>query len=119
MSTGTSKRSARSDWPQIITTTLVGFLSVLAVVLGVFVTNAANRAQQRLTEQGQVTERFGSDIDLLGSNELDVRVGGIYALERLMHDSPADEAKIVEVLSTPAVDRYPQRVGAGDRTATV
>jgi hypothetical protein len=96
----------------------VGFLSVLAVVLGVFVTNAANRAQQRLTEQGQVTERFGSDIDLLGSNELDVRVGGIYALERLMHDSPADEAKIVEVLSAFIRDHSPESLTAGSHVIT-
>ena len=113
-----SKRSARSDWPQIITTTLVGFLSVLAVVAGVLVTNSANRAQERLTEEGQVTERFGSDIGLLGSSELDVRVGGIYALQRLMYDSPADEAKIVEVLSAFIRDHTPESLPASSHVTT-
>lgn len=107
-----SEPRARSDWPQIITTTVVGFLSVLAVVLGLYVTNSANRTQQRLNEQGQVTERFGRAVELLGSNELDVRVGGIYALERLMHDSPADEAKIVEVLSAFIRDHAPESLPA-------
>lgn len=118
MSADTEERRAREDWPQIITTTLVGFLSVLAIVLGVVTTNAANRAQQRLTEQGQVTERFGSDINLLGSHELDVRVGGVYALERLMQDSSADETKIVEVLSAFIRDHSPESVPASSHTTT-
>jgi hypothetical protein len=118
MSTDTKKRRARSDWPQIIATALVGLLSVVAVMAGVIVTNNANRTQQRLTEQGQVTERFGNDIDLLGSTELDVRVGGIYALERLMHDSPADEAKIVEVLSAFIRDHTPQSLLAWSHVTT-
>jgi hypothetical protein len=62
-------------------------------------TNNANLAQQRLTEQGQVTDRFGRAIDQLGSRKRDVRLGGIYSLERLMHDSPPDEPNIIEVLS--------------------
>ncbi|HEX9118177.1 MAG TPA: pentapeptide repeat-containing protein [Anaerolineae bacterium] len=61
--------------------------------------DAANRRQQFLTEQGQITERFGRAIDQLGSDKLDVRLGGIYALERLMRDSPHDEFNLIEVLS--------------------
>ena len=41
-----------------------------------------------------------------------MRVGGIYALERLMHDSPADEAKIVEVLSAFIRDHAPESLPA-------
>jgi Pentapeptide repeats (8 copies) len=91
---------------------------VLAVVAGLLVTNNANRAQERLSEEGQVTERFGSDIGLLGSNELDVRVGGIYALQRLMYDSPADEAKIIEVLSAFIRDHTPQSLPASSHVTT-
>ncbi len=87
-----------SDWHQTVTT-LVGIISVLLVAAGLFYTNAANRAQQKLTEQGQITDRFGTAINQLGSDNLDVRLGGVYALERLMHDASADEANIVEVLS--------------------
>jgi hypothetical protein len=118
MPTETRKRSGRSDWLQIITTALVGLLSVVAVMLGVYVTSKANVAQQRLTEQGQVTERFGNDMGLLGSKELDVRVGGTYALERLMHDSPADEAKIVEVLSAFIRDHSPESLPAWSHATT-
>ena len=37
----------------------------------------------QLTEQGQVTDRYTKAIDQLGSDKLDVRIGGIYALERV------------------------------------
>lgn len=93
-----SERARGSDWHQTVTT-LVGIISVLLVAAGLFYTNAANRAQQKLTEQGQITDRFGTAINQLGSGNLDVRLGGVYALERLMHDASADEANILEVLS--------------------
>lgn len=88
----------RSDWQQTVTT-LVGIISVLLVAAGLWYTNAANRAQQKLAEQGQITDRFGTAINQLGSDNLDVRLGGVYALERLMHDASGDEANILEVLS--------------------
>ena len=40
------------------------------------------REQLQIAQQGQVTERFTRSIDQLGHAELDVRLGGIYALER-------------------------------------
>jgi Pentapeptide repeats (8 copies) len=52
-----------------------------------------------LPQQGQVTERFTRAIDQLGNAQLDVRLGGIYALERIARDSPADRATIGEVLT--------------------
>jgi Pentapeptide repeats (8 copies) len=109
---------ARSEWFQILATTVVGLLSVVAVMAGVIVTNAQNRAQQRLDEQGQVTERFGRAVELLGSHELDVRIGGIYALERLIYDSPDDKGKIVEVLSAFIRDHTPESLPAWSHADT-
>ena len=40
------------------------------------------RRTHELTEQGQVTDRYTKAIEQLGSDKLDVRIGGIYALER-------------------------------------
>jgi uncharacterized protein YjbI with pentapeptide repeats len=73
--------------------------SVLLVAVGLFYTNAANRSQQELAERGQVTERFTRAIDQLGSEDVDVRLGGIYGLERLTRDSPSDQRDVIEVLS--------------------
>ena len=58
-----------------------------------------NREQLQMVQQGQITERFTRAIDQLGHAQLDVRLGGIYALERIVHDSPTDRATIGEVLT--------------------
>ncbi len=55
----------------------------------------ANQRQQaeqstktlELTEQGLATDRFAKAVDQLGSSAMEVRIGGIYALERIMKDS--------------------------------
>jgi hypothetical protein len=46
-----------------------------------------------------VTDRYTKAIEQLGSDKLDVRIGGIYALERIAHDSPRDHPTIMEVLA--------------------
>jgi uncharacterized protein YjbI with pentapeptide repeats len=53
----------------------------------------------RLSQQGQITDRYTKAIEQLGSDKLDVRLGGIYALERLAIDSARDHPTVVEVLS--------------------
>jgi hypothetical protein len=52
-----------------------------------------------VTEQGHITERYTKAIEQLGSDKLDVRLGGIYALERIAVDSERDQPAVVEVLS--------------------
>jgi hypothetical protein len=53
----------------------------------------------RLTQQGQITDRYTKAIEQLGSDKLDVRLGGVYALERIAKDSERDHPTVVEVLS--------------------
>ena len=63
-----------------------------------------------LQREGQVTDRFTKAIDHLGATipgtndkpkpNLEVRLGGIYALERIALDSPKDEGSIMEVLTS-------------------
>jgi hypothetical protein len=52
----------------------------------------------RLTQQGQITDRYTKAIDQLGSDKLETRLGGIYALERIAVDSERDHRTVVEVL---------------------
>jgi hypothetical protein len=68
---------------------------------------AANQAQYGLSEQTQVTERFSKAIEALGSDKTDVRIGGIYLLERLHRDSVADRAAILDMLSAYVRDHAP------------
>jgi uncharacterized protein YjbI with pentapeptide repeats len=53
----------------------------------------------RLTQQGQIADRYTKAIEQLGSAKLDVRLGGLYALERIAVDSGRDHPTVVEVLS--------------------
>jgi hypothetical protein len=53
----------------------------------------------RLSRRGQVTDRFAVALERLGSTELYVRIGGVYALEHVMRDSPYHHNDVVEVLT--------------------
>ncbi len=60
----------------------------------------ATRDQIGLSEQGQLTDRFSKAVEQLGTKDrLEVRLGGIYALERIARDSARDHPTVMEVLS--------------------
>lgn len=46
------------------------------------------RQTLKLTGQGQVTDRYTKAIDQPGPDKIDVRIGGINALQRIARDSP-------------------------------
>lgn len=91
-----------------ITDTRTAFLAGL-VGLGALGTFWLNSRVYRITtrtfevtERGHVTDRYSKAIEQLGNDSLDVRLGGIYALEQIAKDSARieeDQAIIVEVLS--------------------
>ncbi len=64
--------------------------------------------ERRLTQERLVTERFSKAVEQLGkykdkdgqNEDITVRIGGIYALERIAKDSPKDYWTIIEVLTS-------------------
>lgn len=74
---------------------------LLTLAAGVFVAGALWFTAQnyRLSRQGQVTDRYTKAIEQLGSDKLDVRIGAIYALERIARDSVEDHPTVMEVLA--------------------
>jgi hypothetical protein len=68
-----------------------------------------------LSREGQVTDRYTKAIEQLGSDKLDVRIGGIYALERVARDSARDHPVIMEVLAAfireHSVEQWPPSAG--------
>jgi uncharacterized protein YjbI with pentapeptide repeats len=58
-------------------------------------TNNQTAAQLELTRNGQVAERFARAMEQLASDRVDVRVGGIYALESLLEEFEAEQRKAV------------------------
>jgi uncharacterized protein YjbI with pentapeptide repeats len=74
------------------------------------------RDQLALAEQGQITDRFTRAVEQLdASRSLAVRLGGLYALERIARDSRADRATVAEVLCAyvRTASREPQAVAEG------
>jgi hypothetical protein len=53
----------------------------------------------KVAEDKQVTERFSKSIEHLGNDKIDIRLGGIYALEQIAIDSAKYHWTIVEILS--------------------
>jgi hypothetical protein len=51
------------------------------------------------THAGQIADLYSRAIEQLGSGTLDVRLGGIYALERVARDSAEDHPTVIEVLA--------------------
>jgi uncharacterized protein YjbI with pentapeptide repeats len=85
-----------------VRTTLLQGLGGVALLVGAYFTYrqvAHSREQLQMAQRGQITERFTRAIDQLGHPQLDVRLGGMYALERIAHDSRDDRATIREVLT--------------------
>lgn len=65
------------------------------------------RRTVELGRQGQITERFSRAIDHIGSDNTDVRLGGIYALQRIARESKPDHMPIMEILTAVARHRSP------------
>jgi uncharacterized protein YjbI with pentapeptide repeats len=77
---------------------LIGTLYFTAVSLQDSRTST-NRTLE-LTRQGQIADRFTRAVAQLGDAALDVRVGGIYALEQVARDATEDRRPIVEILAS-------------------
>ncbi|MEW2195205.1 pentapeptide repeat-containing protein [Streptomyces microflavus] len=101
------------DWARRIELFTVVVASVVAVV-GLWYSNVqtkqaneqarqANeqaRDDRALAKEGQITDRYTAAVGNLGEDKVDVRLGGIYALERIMQDSRRDQPTIANVLAT-------------------
>lgn len=96
-------------------TTLAQIVGGAVVLAGLYITWRRLSATEKTVEatwrsvnvsqEGQITGRFTQAIDQLGSNrpdgvpKLEIRLGGIYALERIARDSERDHWPIMEVLT--------------------
>ena len=77
-------------------------------------TNAQLKAaQDQLTvdRESQLTQRFAQAVDQLGSEQIVVRIGGIYALERVARNSAADAGAVAELLCSYIRQHSPRAVG--------
>ncbi len=66
----------------------------------------------RISQEGQITERFTKAINQLGESgpeKLAIRLGGIYALERIARDSKRDYWPVMEVLAAYVRENAPKK----------
>jgi hypothetical protein len=71
----------------------------------------------RTTQEGQITDRFTKAITQLGDKNLEIRLGGIYALERISKDSQSDHWSVMEVLTAFVRERAPAKTASSDGTS--
>jgi hypothetical protein len=101
---GPSTPTQKKDFVQAVGVLLAGLVGLIGLLLtwrnqrltqrSLEDTRRNTQEQLRLTEQRQITERFTRAIDQLGATDddgnprLEIRLGGIYALERIDKESP-------------------------------
>jgi len=108
---------------------LAVFLTGAVGLIGLFFTwqntsqaRESTRQTLELTERGQITERFTRAIDQLGATDdkgkkkLEIRLGGIYGLERIDKESPerAYHGTVMEVLTAYVRENAPWRPKASN-----
>ena len=99
--------------------TLAYIMGGLLAIIGITLAHRRIRALERQVQigqeqmqvamEGQITERFTRAIEQLGSDRMEVRLGGIYALERIANDSDKDYWPIIETLTAYVRERAPWR----------
>ena len=88
--------TSRSEIVRNLGLLLLGFIGL---GFGIWRAYTAYR-QTIVAEQGLVTERFTTAVQQLGSEQLPVRIGGIYALWRMTEDAKrGDILRVVDLLS--------------------
>ncbi len=82
--------------------TLLQVVGGAVVLFGAYATWRQLRVSQEglhATREGHVTDRFSRAVDQLGSDKLDVRIGGIYALWRIADHSVRDHEAVVSIMA--------------------
>ncbi len=70
--------------------------------------------QVHISRQGQITDRYSKAVDQLASPSVEVRIGSIYAMERIARNSAADRDAILFLLGAFVRIHSPWPVGAPD-----
>ncbi|HLP91773.1 MAG TPA: pentapeptide repeat-containing protein [Nostocaceae cyanobacterium] len=93
-----------------ISKTIATILGGLAVFLNIYYTGKQKESLEKsalaaiqnakAAEEKQITERYSKAVEMLGNKEeIYVRIGAIFALERIAKDSDKDYGQIIEILT--------------------
>ena len=101
-----SQVSGRIELVQTLAQISLGILLLGTLYVAWKRATAAERAVE-VAQEGQITERFTRAIEQLGSDNIAIRLGGIYALERIAMDSEKDHWQVMEVLTAFVREKSP------------
>lgn len=93
--------------------TLAQILGGIAIGIGLYYTwRRISIAEDNLEviQEGQITERFTRAIEQLGNEKLEIRLGGIYSLERISQESDKDYWPIMEILTAYIRNNSPAKI---------
>ncbi|GAB1544811.1 hypothetical protein NUACC21_74870 [Scytonema sp. NUACC21] len=95
----------------------VGGSFVFLTAFVAFLNYRETRRNVTVAEEKQVTERFAKAIEQLGNANIHVRLGAIYALERISKDSDKDYWQVMEILTAYVRETspYPPRDKADNK----
>jgi flagellar motor protein MotB len=90
--------------------------SLIQAVVGVFFFTTAYFTWRHVQaiEDEQVIERFGKSVEQLGSDSAEVRLAGIYGLERVARDSDKDYWTIMELFASLVQSKSPLQCAPAD-----
>lgn len=116
-----AQASARENERVSVRTAMLAVLAGAIAAAGAVYTGRTYALNKReaartfeLNRRGQRTDRFTRAVDQLGEDgKLDVRLGGIYALEQLAKESAEDHGPIMEVLCAYVRGHAPPRSANG------
>jgi uncharacterized protein YjbI with pentapeptide repeats len=101
---GDHSRSSSNEYAKLVDDYRKTLIQAIGGLL-FFATAYAGFRQLTVARETQITNRFTSAIELLGAvdgqggKQLELRLGGIYALERIAKDSAVDHWTIMEILT--------------------
>jgi len=93
----------RLDLENSFRATIVQFLGGAVVLIGSYLAYRNVKAVEKnigISQDSQITDRFTRAIEQFGSERPEIRLGGLYALERVARDSERDHDPVMEVLTS-------------------
>jgi len=101
--TRVAMRQAQAELQNNARSTLLQGFAGLVLVAGA----VATWRQVQISRHGQITDRMSRSIEQLASDNIHVRIGGLYALERVAADSAEDRQTITRILTAFVRTRSP------------
>jgi hypothetical protein len=88
---------------------IAGSLLAWAAIRQAAIANRRHNAQTDADRQRRITESFSKAVEQLGSDKIEMRLGGIYTLERIARESLVEHWPVMETLTAFVRERAPDK----------